>query len=101
VLPSYYDPSSKVVIESLMVGTPAISTSYNGASDFILPGAGVVRGRVVAEPADVEGLTAAMLELADPAELARCRAAMGGLHEELSMRRHVERLEAILEASRG
>src|SRR5205814_1796549 len=37
VLPTYYDPASKVVIESLMMGVPAISTAYNGASDLIRP----------------------------------------------------------------
>lgn len=96
VLPTYYDPASKVVIESLMMGTPAISTAFNGASDFIAPATGGARGRVVADPGDVEGLAGAMLELADPAERAACRAATAGLAQELSMGQHVERLEAIL-----
>ncbi|MCE9590437.1 MAG: glycosyltransferase family 4 protein [Planctomycetes bacterium] len=98
VLPTFYDPSSKVVIESLMMGTPAISTAFNGASDFIVAG-GLVRGRVIPDPHDVEALAAAMRELSDPAERARCAAASAGLAEELSMKRHVDRLEAVLRAA--
>lgn len=96
VLPSFYDPASKVVIESLMMGTPAISTSCNGASDFILPDTGQVRGRVVQDPADDAGLAQAMLELADPQERTRCSTATAGLADTLSMARHVDLLETTL-----
>lgn len=96
VLPSFYDPASKVVIESLMMGTPAISTAFNGASDFLTAPDGRRRGRVIADPADIASLASAMAELADPAERARCREAAVGLEEPLSMRRHVDRLEALL-----
>ena len=58
VLPTFYDPSSKVVIESLMMGVPAISTSYNGASEFIRGESdGRPRGRVIDDPADVPGIS--------------------------------------------
>ena len=108
VLPTYYDPASKVVIESLMMGTPAITTSYNGAADMLVPPAaaqsssdvdcpvGKARGRVIDEPSDIRALADAMRELADAAERDRCRAASVGLGEALSMRRHVDRLEAVL-----
>lgn len=101
VLPTFYDPSSKVVIESLMMGTPAISTAFNGASDFIVAPGEPVRGRVIADPADHVALAQAMRELADPAELARCRAATAGLAERLSMKRHVDRLEEVLKEAAG
>ncbi len=97
VHPTFYDPSSKVVIESLMMGTPAISTSFNGASDLILgaPG-GSPRGRVIQDPADVGSLTAAMIELADPQQRQQCVIAMNGMAESLSVRRHVDQLEALM-----
>ena len=107
VLPTYYDPASKVVIESLMLGTCAITTSYNGAADLLVPPPqgtappGQVRGRVITEPADVSALAAAMLELADPAARQRCAAATAGLDQALSMQRHVDRLEAVLEEMGG
>ena len=107
VLPTYYDPASKVVIESLMMGICAITTAYNGAADLVVPGATPdapppgtgahqVRGRVIAEPSDVAALAEAMRQLADPAERGRCRAACAGLDQTLSMARHVDRLEAVL-----
>ena len=99
VLPTWFDPSSKVVIESLMVGTPAISTAYNGASGFILPSGRLddaARGRVIDDPGDDAALAAAITELADPHVYARCSAACAGLSDELSMRRHVDALETVL-----
>jgi len=101
VLPTFYDPSSKVVIESLMMGIPAISTRFNGASDWIVEG-NAVRGRVIDDPADVTALASAMRDLLDPEERARCGAATAGLAEKLSMKRHVDLLERVLiEASRS
>jgi UDP-glucose:(heptosyl)LPS alpha-1,3-glucosyltransferase len=97
VLPTFYDPASKVVLESLMLGTPAISTGYNGASDFIAPEGGPLRGRVVADPADEAGLAAAMAELCAPEARAGCVAAMGGVAEQVSMQTHVDALERLLD----
>jgi UDP-glucose:(heptosyl)LPS alpha-1,3-glucosyltransferase len=96
VLPSYFDPSSKVVIESLMMGTPAITSAFNGAGDFVLDGEGGPAGRVIDDPGDADALADAIAELADPAERARCRAATAGLGERLTMARHVARLESLL-----
>jgi UDP-glucose:(heptosyl)LPS alpha-1,3-glucosyltransferase len=96
VLPSFYDPSSRVVIESLLLGTPAISTAFNGASDFILREDGRRCGRVIADPADVVALADAMAQLADPAERRRCAEATEGLAPQLSICRHVDQLEAVL-----
>ncbi|MEM9883897.1 MAG: glycosyltransferase family 4 protein [Planctomycetota bacterium] len=99
VLPSWYDPSSKVILESLMMSTPAISTAYNGASDHLEPPDGPPRGVVVADPADAEGLAAAVQRLMDPAFHASCIAACDGLAERLSMIRHIDALEQVLQES--
>jgi len=111
VHPTFYDPASKVVIESLMMGTPAISTAYNGASDLIAPDTldapdtpdatrgQPKRGRVIQDPADAESLADAMQALADPETLAGCRAATKGLSGGLSMAGHVDRLETVLAES--
>lgn len=101
VHPTFYDPASKVVIESLMMGTPAITTAYNGASDLILdPNGNAVRGRVIPDPADVEALAQAMAELADPTRRLQCAQALVGLQESLSMSQHVDHLERVLAATR-
>jgi glycosyltransferase involved in cell wall biosynthesis len=90
-----------VVIESLILGVPAISTAYNGASELIRREDGRWCGRVLEEPADAAALARAMVELADPEERRRCSEATAGLEPLMSMRRHVERLEALLEESRA
>lgn len=101
VLPTFFDPSSKVVIESLMLGVPAITTAQNGAADYIVDTsdggpAHRPRGRVIGDARDVIALADAMENLSDADERARCAAATAGLAEELSMVRHVDRLEALL-----
>ena len=94
VLPTWYDPSSKVVLESLMMHTPAISTAYNGASDFILPDDGPPRGAVIDDPGDPAAPADAMQRLADPGFRAACAAVCDGMSDTLSMQRHVDALEA-------
>ncbi|MEZ6189887.1 MAG: glycosyltransferase family 4 protein [Phycisphaerales bacterium] len=101
VQPTFYDPASKVVIESLMMGVSAISTAYNGASDLISPADGPSRGRVIPDPADAVALADAMQALADPAERESCRAACVGLESGLSMAGHVDLLKRLLWDSRG
>jgi UDP-glucose:(heptosyl)LPS alpha-1,3-glucosyltransferase len=101
VLPTFFDPSSKVVIESLMLGVPAITTRHNGAADHVMDvtegGGHPPRGRVIADARDVIALADAMENLSDAGERARCAAATAGLAGELSMTRHVDQLEALLQ----
>ncbi|NJN37038.1 MAG: glycosyltransferase family 4 protein [Nitrospiraceae bacterium] len=115
VLPTWYDPSSKVILESLMMGTPALSTAYNGASDHLNAHAPAepgfskgtsgaartnhTRGLVVQDPGNADELAAAMLQLCDPNFRAACSAACLGLAEQLSMTRHVAALETVLTES--
>jgi len=103
VLPTWYDPASKVVIESLMLGVPAITTRSNGAAMWVASKGQDPRGVVLSNPGDPAALAAAMGQLCDD----DTRAAMAdaarraGLAEELSMRRHVDRLEAALRDAGG
>ncbi|QDU71741.1 glycosyltransferase family 4 protein [Mucisphaera calidilacus] len=103
VLPSYYDPASKIVAESLLAGVPVITTRTNGACDLVVPGgvAGVAddrwRGRVIDDADDVASLARAMEELTDDAERSRCAEAAMAVEEVCSMRWHVDGLEPELE----
>jgi len=96
VLPSWYDPSSKVILESLMMGTPAISTVFNGASDHLDPPGGPQRGCVIDDPGDAVQLGDAMTKLADADFQRRCAVSCAGMADQLSMRRHVDALEKVL-----
>ncbi|QDU33520.1 Lipopolysaccharide core biosynthesis protein RfaG [Poriferisphaera corsica] len=106
VLPSYYDPSSKVVIESLMMGRPAISSGFNGASDFLSPvidadGNSADRGIVVNDPGDAPGWAQAMTAIVEKSQYDAFAAATDGLREQLSMKRHVDQLEKVLSDACG
>ncbi|MEM7680444.1 MAG: glycosyltransferase family 4 protein [Planctomycetota bacterium] len=99
VHPTHYDPSSKVVLEGLLYGLPAITTTYNGAADHLLPPeAPAPRGIVLDDPADDAALADALRTLSDPAELAEARNAIGDLTHQLSIDAHVQRLAALLYA---
>jgi UDP-glucose:(heptosyl)LPS alpha-1,3-glucosyltransferase len=56
-LPTLYDPCSNVVLEALASGLPVVTTSANGASEFIRPDE---NGAVLSEPDDILGLAAAL-----------------------------------------
>lgn len=99
VHPTHYDPSSKVVLEGLLYGLPAITTAYNGAADHLLPpGAPAPRGVVLSDPSDPAALCEALQRLADPQQRAEMARAIGNATVELSIDAHVDRLEALMRA---
>lgn len=93
VLLSWYDPCSRVVLEAVSMGTPCLTTEYNGAAEVLAEGAGLV----VDDPADVSAVAAAYARLADPAERARHAESCRAVAPRLSMRRHVDQLLAVYE----
>ena len=86
VHPTFYDPSSRIVLEGLALGVPAITTSFNGAADYLSDGAGLV----LDDPRNVGALAMMMQTMADP----QVREAMGAkalaLRDSVSMKRHTE-----------
>jgi UDP-glucose:(heptosyl)LPS alpha-1,3-glucosyltransferase len=88
LLLSWYDPCSRVVLEATRCSIPSITTAFNGASEVLRRGAGLV----VPSPRSQAEIVAAMEELADSARrppfVAACRQAADGL----SMSRHVDEL---------
>jgi UDP-glucose:(heptosyl)LPS alpha-1,3-glucosyltransferase len=56
-LPTLYDPCSNVVLEALGCGRPVITTTANGAAEFITPGE---NGDVIATPDDIPVLAGAL-----------------------------------------
>ena len=101
VLPTFYDPSSRVVLESLAAGTPAITTLFNGASDGLVDLGGVEEGWVIRDPHDFRALSRAMIKLADPLERERYIASAQKIGIDHSIDTHVERLEQLLLSVKG
>jgi glycosyltransferase involved in cell wall biosynthesis len=57
VLPTFYDPSSRFILEALAAGKPVITTAFNGAADMFVDGR---HGRVIEDPRDVDALADAL-----------------------------------------
>jgi len=72
VLPTFYDPSSRFILEALAAGRPVITTGYNGAADLFVD---KVHGRVVDSPDNVETLAEAITHFSDESNIrAACAA---------------------------
>jgi UDP-glucose:(heptosyl)LPS alpha-1,3-glucosyltransferase len=61
--PTFYDPCSLVVLESLACGLPVITTKFNGASELYIDG---VEGLVISDPHRTEELANAIIRMLDP-----------------------------------
>ncbi len=92
VHPTYYDPCSRVVLEGMAAGLPAITTRYNGASEKIVHGES---GYVIEDPADVAGLAAAMEGLCDPVRRGQMAARALAAVSDLTMARHADQVMAL------
>lgn len=89
VHPTYYDPCSRVVLEALAHGLPVITTSYNGAAEFMQDGR---EGFVIHTPDDLGLWARRIQDIASP-EVRRSMSENAlKLRDRISMTRHVEEL---------
>jgi len=88
VLLSWYDPCSRVVLEAVRWSLPTITTRFNGASEILAAGAGLV----VESPKDYPAIISAFNELSNrenrDARIDHCSLA----RQMLTMDRHIEKL---------
>ncbi|MFO7903852.1 MAG: glycosyltransferase family 4 protein [Pirellulaceae bacterium] len=97
VLPTYYDPSSRFVLEALAMKKPVITTRFNGAAEMMRSGR---HGMVVREPSDTAALAEAMRMYANPDRRQQARKAIekDRLDEQISIARHVRQLISLYAA---
>lgn len=88
LLLSWYDPCSRVILEALRWGLPGITTAYNGASEMLQRGAGIV----VQSPRDRRALVDAYERLGDAASRHPFAQACRAIGDWLGMDRHVTEL---------
>ncbi len=104
VLPTFYDPSSRFILEALVHGKPVITTRYNGARDLF---DNQRHGLVVGEPTDVAGLANAIAYFSrrDNIEAASQAILADDLKQRISISRVVQELvrlyESVLERKGG
>jgi UDP-glucose:(heptosyl)LPS alpha-1,3-glucosyltransferase len=97
ILLSWYDPCSRVILEAVASGLPAITTRYNGAAEILAEGAGIV----VEGPRSRREIAAAMGTLAEPARRADYAEACRRLAARVSVRRHVDELLSVYQEIAG
>jgi UDP-glucose:(heptosyl)LPS alpha-1,3-glucosyltransferase len=97
VLPTKHDPCSLVVLESLAMGVPVITTQFNGAAEIMTDG---VHGFVLPDPLDTQTLADAMRSMLDPQRRSSMAQACLALRPRLSYEHHLDRLLEIYHRAR-
>lgn len=97
VLPSWYDPCSRFILEALVAAKPVITTRYNGAAELFVNNR---HGMVIDRCDDAEALAGAMSFYADPANAARAADAIiqDNLAEKISIGRHAKQMVELYES---
>jgi glycosyltransferase involved in cell wall biosynthesis len=94
VLPTYYDPCSRFILEAISLAKPVITTRFNGAAEQFQSGR---HGIVIDRPTDISALTEAILTLCNPKTgktMAETILA-DKLKEKVSIARHVGQLRRV------
>ena len=92
VLPTRHDPCSLVVLESLAMGVPVISTAFNGACEIMDEG---VQGFILPEARDIGALRDRYVRMLDDADRRQMSMACLALRPRLSQEHHLDRLLAV------
>jgi len=94
VLPTYYDPSSRFILESLAAGKPAITTRYNGAADLFTADR---HGKIFDSPDDIDSLAEAMRYFCNTENLAAAGKAIedDDIKSKVSIETHCKKLLAL------
>jgi UDP-glucose:(heptosyl)LPS alpha-1,3-glucosyltransferase len=97
ILPTFYDPSSRFILEALAVGKPVITTRYNGAVDHFTDGR---HGRIIDAPENVSALAEAIRYFADPHHITEASRAIAEdkLKERVSVHRVARDLVRLYES---
>ncbi len=92
--PTWYDPCSRVVLEALALGIPAVTTRWNGAAEVMTPG---THGQIVDEPDDPARLAHAIEQALSAECMRRSRTDAERIAQQLSMTRHARELLGLYE----
>ncbi|MBN1805379.1 MAG: glycosyltransferase family 4 protein [Sedimentisphaerales bacterium] len=96
VLPTFYDPSSRFILEATAAHNPVITTRFNGATDLLTDNR---HGKIIDKPEDVSGLTEAIVYFTNTDNINKASQAIieDNLEEKISIRRVAEQLVALYE----
>ena len=97
VLPTFYDPSSRFILEALAAGKPVITTQFNGATDHFTDGR---HGKVIDSPDNIAALADAIRHYTSTANIERASQAIAedNLRANISVRRVARDLLGLYES---
>jgi UDP-glucose:(heptosyl)LPS alpha-1,3-glucosyltransferase len=97
VLPTYYDPCSRFILEALALARPVITTGFNGAAEMFT---NQRHGIVIDEPDDIAGLANAITYFCNSENVQRASQAIvqDNLRDKISIGRHARELLAVFKS---
>jgi len=97
VLPTFYDPASRFILESLGAGKPVITTAFNGAADLFSDSR---HGRIIDSPQDIATLAQAVSHFTETSNIEQASKAIieDNLTEQISIRRAAGQLISLYES---
>lgn len=96
ILPTYYDPCSRFILEGLAAEKPVITTKFNGAAEMFTD---PIHGRIIDRGDDIESLSEAIVFCTEPANAGNISKAIvrDNLRDKISIDRHVRQLIELYE----
>ena len=97
ILPTFYDPASRFILEALAAGKPVITTKFNGAADLFVDGR---HGKVIDKPQNIEALAEAIGFFTDTDNIEKASKAIAedNLKDKISVGRAARELMALYES---
>ncbi len=97
VLPTFYDPSSRFILEAIAADKPVITTRFNGASDMFVDGR---HGKIIDSPENIAALANAIVYFSVPDNISKASKAIreDNLREKVSISRAVKQLDDLYES---
>ena len=97
ILPTFYDPSSRFILEAIAAGKPVVTTRLNGATDLFTNGR---HGKVIDAPDDVGALADAISYFTNIENIQKASRAIAAdnLKEKISINRVARQLISVYES---
>ncbi len=100
VLPTFYDPASRYVLEAIAADKPVITTKFNGATDLFVNDR---HGKIIDSPQDIGALAHAISYFTDTDNIQKASQAIiaDNLKEKISIMRVAKQLISVYESLQG
>lgn len=97
-LPTFYDPSSRFILEAIAANKPVITTEFNGATDLFVKDR---HGKVIDSPENITALAQAVAFFSDTNNIQKASQAIteDNLKEKISISRAAEKLIFLYESA--